>query len=140
MATKKIKKVFPIVPGTEVTIRFKNKFGNMIAINVNDKGFPIEDNPDMTDDLKIKIMRNIQNGLLVVREVEVTTKKSNEEEVFLNEFEKLLKPKTENKSEAPKSEPKKVESAPKKVESAKEESKSTTSTKKEATTPLTKKK
>ena len=57
-STRKVKKVFPVVKGTEVSIEYKNNYGNIVAVNIGDNGLSLE-SPIMTEDLKIKIKQKI---------------------------------------------------------------------------------
>jgi len=133
MSIKTEKRVFPAVNGVEVAIDYINKYGNKVAVNIGEKGYPIENNPDMTNDLKVKIMRNIHLGHLVVREVEVKTKQVDSNKIFLDEFEQLVgAKKVEDKKEP------QVKTTPKTTQTTKQQ---TQQNKKEATkTTILKKK
>jgi len=145
MSVKKIKKAFPVISGTEVSIRYKNRFNNIVAINIGEKGFPIEDNPEITDDLKVKIMQNIQTGMIYVKEVEVKKAKTNDTSTFLNDFDSLIKPKTEatkpeaTKPVASKSTPAPAPKRPTRTEEKKEPTKVDSAANKKDNTPPTKK-
>jgi uncharacterized protein (DUF2344 family) len=100
---KIIKKAFPKVKGTEITIQFKNRHGNSIAAVINDNGYIVDPelNSDINnDDLKIKIAKNVQNGLIVIRDVEVKETKANLDEKFLKDFESLIKKPSQQKEES----------------------------------------
>lgn len=68
-----IKKVMPLVPGTEISFKYKNNFGNKIAININSEtGLAVD---ALEGDLKTQVESAIRAGTLVIKEVEVAAKK-----------------------------------------------------------------
>ena len=91
-----IKKVFPLVKGTEVAISYKNKFGNTVAENVNDKGLNFD---DADENLRVELLKSIRAGVLVLREVEATVKKVTEDD-FMKELNSFAKVKTDEKKTA----------------------------------------
>jgi len=96
MGNKKlVKKVFPLVPGTEVAIRYKNNFGNTVAVNINsEKGLAVD---SLKGDLEVQVLRAIRAGTLVIKEVEVVEKKVTKD-AMLNELEKIAGLKSEKKA------------------------------------------
>ena len=105
------KRVFAKVEGVEVSIDYINNFGNKVAVNIDyENGLKLDD-PIITDDLKIKIMKNVTFGNLEIREVEVKGKPIDENKVFIDKFEEALGKKVESKSTTT-SAPKKVEQTP----------------------------
>ena len=79
------KKVFPLVPGTEISFKYKNNFGNKVAINITSEAGLEFDN--LEGDLKNQVLSAVRAGTLVIKEVEVKTK-AKKADTMLKDLEK----------------------------------------------------